>query len=57
MDPFTHPTTTMTTTSDERTQELRCTEYADGTGRVVMMYDPENSNAWIRSCVTCPVER
>jgi hypothetical protein len=47
----------MTTTSDERTEELHCTEYADGSGRVVMMYDPENSNAWIRSCVTAPVER
>jgi hypothetical protein len=47
----------MTITSDEQTEGLQCTEYSDGSGRVVMMYDPENSNAWIRSCVTAPVER
>jgi len=47
----------MTITSDERTEELHCSEYSDGSGRVVMMYDPGNSNAWIRSYVTAPVER
>lgn len=47
----------MTSTNDERTEGLRCTEYSDGSSRVVLMYAPENSNAWIRSCVTAPVER
>ncbi|WP_266075518.1 DUF7331 family protein [Haladaptatus caseinilyticus] len=47
----------MSTTIDESATELKQTEYLDGTGRVVMIYDPENPDAWIRSCMTYPVER
>ncbi|WP_458209986.1 hypothetical protein [Haladaptatus sp. NG-SE-30] len=46
----------MTTTSDDRISRIRSTEYFDGGGRIVMVYDSENAGAWIRSSLTYPVD-
>ncbi|SIQ81662.1 hypothetical protein SAMN05421858_0497 [Haladaptatus litoreus] len=46
----------MSTEQENQPADVQQTEYTDGAGRVVMLYDPDNADAWIRSCVTYPVE-
>ncbi|WP_162833879.1 hypothetical protein [Haladaptatus cibarius] len=46
----------MSNKKETRTADVQQTEYTDGAGRVIMLYDPDDADAWIRSCVTYPVE-
>ncbi|MFB9804860.1 hypothetical protein ACFFQF_05230 [Haladaptatus pallidirubidus] len=46
----------MSTEQDRPTEDVQQTEYTNGADRIIMVYDPDNSDAWIRSCVTYPVE-